>query len=196
MNLANRGWIIFALTCVFFLPLRAQQMPASPSSTATPPTNPTASQNTPSNSQGHKRKRKKSVVTNCGDVGTNESVGADAQKKAPTNSTKSAGTTTPCPPPKKVVTNGSTTEPAVQLTGGEGNAQAQDRSTTDQLLGSTEENLKKISAKELTADQQDMVGQIRDYMQQSRAAVTSGDTERGRMLAQKARLLSDELAKP
>jgi hypothetical protein len=101
-----------------------------------------------------------------------------------------------CPPQKTVVRNGGTSEPEVQLTQGGGAAQAQQRSITDQLLGSTEENLKKIAGRELTPTQQDMVSQIRQYMAQSKEAVTAGDTERSRMLAQKAQLLSDELVKP
>jgi hypothetical protein len=92
------------------------------------------------------------------------------------------------------VRNGGTSEPAVQLSGGA--APAQERSTTDQLLGSTEENLKKIAGRPLTPAQQDMVSQIRMYMDQSKEAVTAGDADRGSLLAQKAQLLSDELAKP
>lgn len=84
----------------------------------------------------------------------------------------------------------------MQITDAGGAAQAQQRSTTDQLLGSTEDNLKKLTGRQLTPTQQDIVSQIRQYMQQSKEAVTGGDTERGRLLAQKAQLLSDELVKP
>lgn len=41
-----------------------------------------------------------------------------------------------------------------------------------------------------------MVNQIRQFVEQAKAAVTAGDVERGHNLAVKARLLSDELAKP
>ena len=84
----------------------------------------------------------------------------------------------------------------MQITDAGGATQAQQRSTTDQLLGSAEDNLKKLAGQQLTPTQQDTVSQIRQYMQQSKEAVTAGDTERGRMLAQKAQLLSDELIKP
>jgi len=83
------------------------------------------------------------------------------------------------------------------LVGGKGAEQAsQQRSTTKQLLESTEENLKKVAGGQLSASQQEMVNQIRQFMEQSRAAVSAGDVQRGHNLALKARLLSDELVKP
>jgi hypothetical protein len=141
-----------------------------------------------------KHKRKKAADTpKC------ESNAASAQT-AGNASAKAAGTNPPaqanCPPSKTVIQNGGTSEPAVQITGGEGAAQAQQKSTTDQLLGSTEDNLKKIAGRQLTSAQEDMVSQVRQYVAQSKEAVTAGDAERGRMLAQKAQLLSDELVKP
>ena len=92
---------------------------------------------------------------------------------------------------------GGTTEPAIQLVGGAGgqNAAGQ-RSTTDQLVGSTEENLKKIAGRQLDSNQQEMLKQIQQFLDQSKAAVAAGDIERGHNLAMKAHLLSDELAKP
>ena len=62
-------------------------------------------------------------------------------------------------------------------------------------MGSTEENLKKLTGRQLSASQQDMVTQIRQYMEQAKAAIASGDTERGRSLALKANLLSQDLTK-
>jgi hypothetical protein len=41
-----------------------------------------------------------------------------------------------------------------------------------------------------------MVSQIKQFMEQSKAAVAAGDLERGHNLALKAHLLSDELVKP
>jgi hypothetical protein len=64
------------------------------------------------------------------------------------------------------------------------------------MLAATEANLKKISEQQLNSNQQDMVTQIRQFMQQSKAAVADGDLERARTLAWKAQLLSDELVKP
>jgi hypothetical protein len=56
--------------------------------------------------------------------------------------------------------------------------------------------LKKIAGTQLTANQQDMVNQIHQFMDQSKSAVTAGDLERARTLAWKAQLLSEELVSP
>jgi hypothetical protein len=41
-----------------------------------------------------------------------------------------------------------------------------------------------------------MVNQIKEFMEQSKKAIAAGDVQRGRNLAVKAQLLSDELVKP
>jgi hypothetical protein len=64
------------------------------------------------------------------------------------------------------------------------------------MLGATEMNLKKITGTQLTANQQDMVKQIHQFMDQSKSAVSTGDLERARTLAWKAQLLSEELVNP
>jgi hypothetical protein len=193
MNLAKIFFAVFWLACALSLVAAANSANPGPqsspensgvnqtvsnqtSSTSAPPQ--TSSTQTQPKPKPHQRKPKKSADANC--------VGTGSAMKPPAN----------CPPQKTVVRNGGTSEPEVQLTQGGGAAQAQQRSITDQLLGSTEENLKKIAGRELTPTQQDMVSQIRQYMAQSKEAVTAGDTERSRMLAQKAQLLSDELVKP
>ncbi|MFZ0758716.1 MAG: hypothetical protein WAM69_02100 [Candidatus Sulfotelmatobacter sp.] len=103
----------------------------------------------------------------------------------------------PCPPPKVVVRNGGSDEPTVQLTGGTTAAQAlRERSTTEQLAAATEENLKKIADRQLNPSQQEMVSQIKQFMEQSKTAVAAGELQRGHNLAVKAHLLSDELLKP
>ncbi len=126
-----------------------------------------------------------------------------AANPAPSN--RAAGNAAPssnappgnCPPLKTVVHDGGTSEPAIQLVGGENADQAsQQRSTTDQLLGSTEDNLKKVAGRELNPSQQEMVNQIQQFIEQSKAAVSAGDLARGHNLALKAHLLSDELVKP
>lgn len=66
---------------------------------------------------------------------------------------------------------------------------------TNSLLSSTASNLQKISGKELSPNQQDMVKQIRDYMQQSKGAARAGDVRGANNLAFKAHLLSQELVK-
>lgn len=90
--------------------------------------------------------------------------------------------------------NGSTADPVVQLAPSVTDQQAsQQRQSTAQLLAATEVNLNKISARQLTSSQQDMVNQIRNYMQQAKAAENAGDLQRARNLAFKAQLLSDEV---
>lgn len=56
-----------------------------------------------------------------------------------------------------------------------------------------EKNLQQTSGKQLNAAQQDLVGKIRSFLSQSRDASRDGDWSRAQNLAQKARLLSDEL---
>lgn len=66
---------------------------------------------------------------------------------------------------------------------------------TDELLAGTESNLKQISGRTLTATQQETLKQIHLYMDQARHAINEGDLDRGRNLAFKAHLLSDDLLK-
>ncbi len=92
---------------------------------------------------------------------------------------------------------GGTSEPSIQLAAGaEGDKAAQERNSTNQMLASTEENLKQIAARTLNSDQQDAVNQIRQFMDQSKSAAAVGDLDRARTLAWKAQLLSQELVKP
>lgn len=148
----------------------------------------------------HRRHKKTSKTENASDCATSNSAAANASAAEPAagpDATAASKAPTKCPPPKTVVHDGGTTEPAIQLVGGAGgqNAAGQ-RSTTDQLVGSTEENLKKIAGRQLDSNQQEMLKQIQQFLDQSRAAVAAGDIERGHNLAMKAHLLSDELAKP
>jgi hypothetical protein len=101
----------------------------------------------------------------------------------------------PCPP-KKIVRNGGADEPDIQLLGGTTSGKAASERSTEELTAATEENLKKISGRELSSTEQETLAQIKQFMEQSKQAVASGDSERGHDLAQKARLLSDELVKP
>jgi hypothetical protein len=109
----------------------------------------------------------------------------------------SANAKKPCPPAKVVVKNGGSDEPTIELTRGTSEQQAsQQRYTTEQLRTATEENLKKLSGRQLTASQQEMVTQIKQFMEQAKSAVADEDLERGHSLAMKAHLLSEELLKP
>lgn len=95
-----------------------------------------------------------------------------------------------------MVREGSTPEPNSQLTPGMSEEQAShSRQTTSQLLSTTEANLRRASERQLRADQQATVEQIRKFMEQANAAVKAGDLQRGHNLAMKAHLLSDDLVK-
>lgn len=75
------------------------------------------------------------------------------------------------------------------------NAQAEwQKQQTSNLLGSAENNLSNLR-RGLSDDEQQMVSQIRNYIAQSRKAMTDGDLERAYNLANKANLLSSELVK-
>ena len=110
---------------------------------------------------------------------------------------KHTATATPGPAPeKKVVRNGGTTDPVVQLAPGMSEEQASSqRQSTTQLLATTDANLKQISTRQLGQTQQDSVSQIRKYMEQAKAAEKAGDVQRAHNLASKALLLSDDLVK-
>lgn len=64
------------------------------------------------------------------------------------------------------------------------------------MVDATEANLKKISERQLSAEEQGTVTQIRQFVEQSKAAVAEGDTERARTLAWKAQTLSEDLVDP
>jgi hypothetical protein len=71
---------------------------------------------------------------------------------------------------------------------------AHNQATTDQLLDSTENNLRAIK-RQLSADEQAQVKQIRDFMSQARQAIKDSDSVRAHNLALKAHLLSDDLVR-
>jgi hypothetical protein len=102
----------------------------------------------------------------------------------------------PAATPKVVVKNGGTTDPAEKISPSVSQQQASSqRQNSGQLLASTGANLKKISGRQLTTSQQDMVRQIQQYMEQAKAAGDAGDLEREHNFALKADLLSEELVK-
>jgi hypothetical protein len=130
---------------------------------------------------------------------------SDDAHSSPANQTAATETPTPnspsaakpCPPPKKVVKNGGSDEPIVELKGNTTAEQASlQRSTTDQLTVATEQNLKKVADLQLSPSQQEMVSQVKQFMDQAKKALAAGDLQRGHNLAVKANLLSAELVKP
>ncbi len=97
---------------------------------------------------------------------------------------------------KKVVRNGGTADPVVQLSPSVSNEQAsRQRQSTTELLATTEVNLKQLAARRLNETQQDSVSQVRKYMEQAKTAESAGDVQRAQNLASKALLLSDDLVK-
>ena len=97
---------------------------------------------------------------------------------------------------KVVVRNGGAKEGTPELAPGTTKEQQfHKRENTNQLLATTDANLKSVAGRQLSSAQQSMMEQIRTYMTQSKAAADSGDLDRAHTLAYKAHLLSDELAK-
>jgi hypothetical protein len=97
---------------------------------------------------------------------------------------------------KVVVRNGGTSDRTPQISPGVNDQQAQQqRSVTNQLLVTTDANLKKVTGKQLTPAQQSMLDQVNSYVRQSKAASDAGDISRAHTLALKAQLLSNELAR-
>ena len=142
-----------------------------------------------------RRRRKKSKTLPCQTASSQT-----AESNSPTPPAQASATPNPakdCPPPKIVVRHGGSNEPSIQLAGGPTAEQAaQQRNAIDQLLGTSDQNLKRAADMQLSAAQQDTVSQTRQFMAQSKAAMAAGDFERARTLAWKAQLLSEDLAKP
>ena len=165
---------------------------AQPASPATTPATHSDGQPKPTLQRTRRHKKKNVPCSNA----------PDAQNPAPAGSRGTADPTgsepasKPCPPPKKVVRNGGSEEPLIQLVGGSTADHTSQQRSTEQLAAATEENLRKIAGRQLTASQQDMVAQVKQFLDQSKTAVAAKDLERGHNLAQKAHLLSEELVKP
>jgi hypothetical protein len=97
-------------------------------------------------------------------------------------------------PSKVVVRNGSTADPSTQFSTGMSPEQAMhERQITAGLLAATNSNLQKVSGRQLNPTQQDMLTQVRSYMEQAKSADEAGDLQSAHNLALKAQLLSTEL---
>jgi hypothetical protein len=95
---------------------------------------------------------------------------------------------------KTVIRNGGTADPAVDLSPRLNQQQASHQiEITNQLLATSGANLKKLSERQLSANQQDTVKQIKSYIEQAKVAANDGDVHRAYNLALKANLLSAEL---
>jgi hypothetical protein len=99
------------------------------------------------------------------------------------------------PSGKVIVPEGSTPEPTGQIsTAMPPSKENETRLNTERSLQTTEKDLKAITWMP-SMDQKNMMEQIKTYITQSRSANNDGDVLRASNLAQKARLLCDELLK-
>jgi hypothetical protein len=181
---------------------------------AQPETKPSAqspsNSTTPATTKRKRHKKKKAALSNCGvrptppvSTGTNPQGATPGDPSAGTASASPPGQNSAapdpkdCPPPKRIVRHGGTSEPSIQLAGAPSDNQAShQRDVVNQLLGVTENNLKKVAGKQLNSTQQDTLSQARAFVQQSRSAIADGDLDRARTLAWKAETLSEDLTKP
>lgn len=143
-------------------------------------------------------------VANAGQAPASDAAATDSAAKKPASgkvrkSCKRTVTKAPAkrPSPKRVVVHeGGTVDSGGQLSAGVADGEAShQRESTSRLLSSTDSNLKIISGRKLTPDQQDTLRQVNMYVQQSRLAIEDGDFARARNLALKAHLLSDSLVR-
>ena len=99
-------------------------------------------------------------------------------------------------PRKIVIHRGGTSEPVAQIIPGMTREEAQrQREESEDLLTAADANVRTLAARNLNSDQQEVVSQIRHYMNVAYAALNDGDIQRAHTLAQKAQLLADDLVK-
>ena len=95
-----------------------------------------------------------------------------------------------------MVREGGASEPTAQIVPGMTPAEAtRQRQNAERLLSSTDDQLKQQAGRALDAQQQETVGQIRNYMEGARSALKEGDVRRASTLAEKAHLLATDLSK-
>ena len=153
-------------------PQPAETKPVTPPS-AQPPASSTSSETAKPNPQiPQKKKHVTRHVAKKPSTHVNESTGKPTVGQQPPNSSDAMQISADLP---------------------QGAAQSQ-RRETDQLLGSAEENLRKVT-RQLSATEQGMMRQALNYIAQSRSAIKDGDFERAHNLAVKASLLASELVK-
>src|SRR5208337_2910116 len=171
-------------------PAQSPPAPSQQPSSSTPAQKSTSQGQTKTAPRYHHRKR--TLPPNCNPAPARQTGSASAPADPPAT----ASAPTNCPPPKVIVRQGGAPDPNIQLAGGTSGGQTSHERDAANLLESTEANLKKIAGRQLTPSQQDMVNQVRQFIDQSKKAVDAGDLERARTLAWKAQLLSEELVKP
>ena len=181
-------------------PTASQPAPAAPK----PPPKSSSTTKQHNGAQPNYRKRVRPLDCDPAPAATSAPASSNPPTKTPTDSSASGSATpaakppasppTNCPPPKIIVQQGSTEEPTIQLVGGDATSHQGD--AANQMLAATDANLKKIEGTQLSSSQQDIVTQIRQFMDQSKKATAAGDTEQAHTLAWKAKTLSEELIAP
>lgn len=138
-------------------------------------------------------------------VAKKPAAGVPAVSNGSTTSTSTVATNASAPPPpspnittssgKVIVPEGSAAEPTNQVSTTMPTVkESETKLSTERSLQTTERDLKAITFAP-SLDQKSMMDQIKTYITQSRSANTEGDVLRASNLAQKARLLCDELLK-
>ena len=182
------------------------QHPTQPETTKPSSTQSPSAQAPASNPQGSAAKKahsKKKVVSpaGCDPAPANPNTPGSnpaAASPQPSGAQSSPATEAPknCPPEKTIVPQGGVTEQSIQLAGGSAGDQTQKRDAANQMIAATEQNLYKLTGRQLSNAERDSVIQIRQFVDQSRTALTAGNLERAQTLAWKAKLLSEDLIDP
>src|ERR1700722_11169932 len=119
-----------------------------------------------------------------------------ASKNRPRRGGHSATGTPATGPTKKVVRDGGASDTSSGISPDISPEQAsQQLENTKGLLARTDQNLKILENRQLSAAQHGTVNQIHNYVAQSNAAIRDNDLQRAYMLANKARMLSGDLVK-
>jgi outer membrane biosynthesis protein TonB len=178
--------------------------PTEPPADATGSTAPTATAPPPVATTPTKPKSKPRVAKNNSKHPPSANTSATGAAPAPSKPAAGQPTTTAStstPPAanqsqgaKIVVQQAGEAPPSGQISAAGEDADTRSRQSIEQLLQSTDTNLRSIS-RSLNDNERAMIEQIRNYMAQARTASTDGDLTRANNLALKAHLLSDELVK-
>ena len=195
-------------------PTSVQQAPSKPTapestkpSSGKPPSQTSAKKPKVSTAKktGRTTKVDPAVTTTCDPPPTNgSSAGSNPEPPPPPASAQEPSTPEPqknCPPSphqnqKKIVQQGGITEQSIQLAGGSNDEATKKRGDANRLLATTQDNLKKLSGRQLSSAEESSVSQIVQFVRQSKDAADDGDLERAYTLALKAHLLSDDLVSP
>jgi hypothetical protein len=201
--------ILVAVLLVSLLPARIecfQQDPGSPSTQAPAapaenPQSPAPDQEQPNvadQKQSDSKTTEESLPAKKAEKpGPQKSPGTRSGKSIHKRRSRAHKPVTPDGEPRKIVIHrGGASEPIAQILPGMTEEEAShQREAAEQLMASTESNLTQLTGRTLNPNQQEMVVQIRHYVDGARSALKESDTQRAHTLALKAYLLSDDMAK-